>query len=162
MDSLLAVSEQTLSQVAGIRVPWEKRQNFGFYLAAPDFDYVDVTEIDRLEGALTYHNFAAIRPVREFGQLDQSSSEADRVETFGKDRSAIDESAGLIAVTIANDPGTLLELGYAAARSKPTAVYDPFGVANNLWLSLLPNHVSRNVDETITWAFAVASSILSR
>jgi nucleoside 2-deoxyribosyltransferase len=118
----------------GVRVPWNERRNYPIYIAAPDFDYVDVKIIDDLESDLNYHNFVAHRPVRENGQVNEAMHYSEKMAVFSKDMELLSNCSIMIAVLLYNDQGTLVEIGNYQAAGKPIILYDPYKIANNMFL----------------------------
>lgn len=148
-----------LIKMEGISLHWEQRKKINIYIAAPDFDFVDTNAIDSLVGALEYHNFSARRPIKENGQMEKEASKSRKQELFNKDMILLDECSILVAVLLYNDPGTLIEIGLAAARNIPTIVYDPYSIATNCMLTELPCLVSSDLDQIITEVFIKGSKI---
>ena len=159
VSRILKVKVKELALIEGISLPWENRANINIYIAAPDFDFVDVYHIDQLYNALKYHNFSPRRPVRENGQMDKEATKAERQEIFTKDMTILSNCSMLIAVLLYNDPGTLIEIGLSAAKNIPTLVYDPYKIATNCMLTELPNLVSSSLDEIIAEIFIKAAKI---
>ncbi|MEJ8818562.1 nucleoside 2-deoxyribosyltransferase [Lacibacter sp. H407] len=142
----------------GVYLPWDDRQEINIYIAAPDFDYVDTSFIDKLATALEYHNFRARRPVRENGQLNSNSSNKDKLNIFKKDMLLLDHCNILIAVLLFDDPGTLIEIGLAAGAKIPVIVYDPFKIAANCVLTSLPRLVTNDLDMVISEVFIISKN----
>lgn len=156
---ILQFNLQKLIQIKGISLPWEIRKKLNIYIAAPDFDFVDTSPIDRLVNSLQYHNFNPRRPIRENGQMENGATKARRQELFNKDMILLDECSILIAVLLYNDPGTLIEIGYAAARGIPVIVFDPYKEAANCMLTELPILVSHDLDEIVAEVFIQSSNL---
>ena len=150
---VFALSPQDLSLSPGIRLPWEERATMSVYIAAPDFAGRDVTNIDAVEGALKYHNFRARRPIREVGQLPDGATEADRARACDADLAIIESSSAVVGVYEDDDPGTLVEIGFAAARGIPTLLFDPKHRAQNAMLTGVVNRVVHSLDELILEVF---------
>ena len=142
-------------------LPWEAREKINIYIAAPDFDYVNRTYIELLTESLKYHNFKPRRPVQENGQMEFDAESSRREEIYNKDMTLLSECQLLIAVLINNDPGTLIEIGLAAAKSMGTFVYDPYNQATNCILTQLPHFISNDLDELIAEVFIFASKLNS-
>lgn len=145
IDELIALPSTSL--------PWENRKNLHIYIAAPDFDFNNTEEIDKLESVLRYHNFTPHRPIKENGQMEENASKERRQELFTKDLELFDLCFLVIAVLLYDDPGTFIEIGYAKAKGLPVIVFDPFNVADNCMLTELPDLVSNDLDEIITEVF---------
>lgn len=141
----------------GCVFPWEERKKHSIYIAAPDFDYVDTSKINELEESLKYHNFRPRRPVLEIGQLSFDSTRSEKFETYRKDIELLNECSLLIVVYLNEDPGTMIELGYAKAKGIPCFVYDPYNKAYNNMLTQLPELLSANLDEIISETFNTLS-----
>ncbi|MFH1042597.1 MAG: nucleoside 2-deoxyribosyltransferase [bacterium] len=152
--------EKIINAHVGISLPWEKRSEIHIYLAAPDFSYVDTQIIDFVYNSLKYHNFNPHRPIKENGEINNQSSEIDKLTIFDKDLDLINKCNLLLAVLIFNDPGTLIEIGYAKALNKSVIVYDPNNIAQNNMLKFLPDLVSVDFDEIITKIFELTGEKL--
>jgi nucleoside 2-deoxyribosyltransferase len=61
-----------------------------------------------------------------------------------------------------NDPGTLIEIGVAAAKGMPTIVFDPLNEATNCMLTELPTLVTNDLDEVITEIFVQSANLKVR
>lgn len=130
------------------------------YIAAPDFDYMDTTHIDTVAKSLTYHNFTPRLPVRENGQMGDDDSIERKKGLFDADMAILGQCQLLLAVMLNNDPGTLIEIGLAAAKGIPVLVYDPHRIAKNLMLTELPALVSSDLDEIVAKVFDLASRLV--
>lgn len=149
----LACKAEDLISLGGVSLPWERRKNINIYIAAPDFDFIDVRPIDNLVASLSYHNFNPRRPIHENGQMEKKASITRRQELYAKDMALLAQCSVLVAVLLYNDPGTLIEIGLAAAKGMPTIVYDPYQIAENCMLTELPTLVSMDLDEVISEVF---------
>lgn len=149
----LGISDEELSGLQGVSLPWERRSQHQIYIAAPDFDYMDRRHIDGLVACLRYHNFSPRLPVRENGQANESMSRADRQRLFDGDVTLLRQCSLLIAVTAFEDPGTHIEIGLAHAWGIPVIVYDPYARARNVMLTELPELVSSSLDRIVTATF---------
>ncbi|WP_433777923.1 nucleoside 2-deoxyribosyltransferase [Flavobacterium anhuiense] len=156
---ILSSKISDLITMEGVSLNWEKREKINIYIAAPDFDFVNTNEIDRLVNALEYHNFKPRRPIKENGQMEKEASKSRRQELFSKDMILLDDCSILVAVLLYNDPGTLIEIGLSAAKNIPTIVYDPYSIATNCMLTELPCLVSSDLDEIISEVFIKGSKI---
>lgn len=156
-ERILKMKIEDLMSLGGCILPWENRKNINIYIAAPDFDYVDTSKIDQLVDALNYHNFKPRCPIRENGQLTFESKKEERIEAFSKDLKLINHCNLLIVVYINDDPGTMIELGFAKALGKPCLVYDPYKKAYNCMLTEIPNLITSNLDEIISEVFNLSS-----
>ena len=157
----LALSQHDLSLSPGIRLPWEDRATMSVYIAAPDFAGRDVANIDAVEGALKYHNFRPRRPVQEIGQLPDGATEADRATVCDADLAIIESSSALVGVYDGDDPGTLVEVGFAAGRGIPTLLFDPSHRARNPMLTGIVNRVTHTLDELILEIFRILGTRLA-
>lgn len=161
VQQTLSLTALEVSNLGGAFLPWEIRRDISIYIAAPDFDYVDRTEIDRVASSLKYHNFRPRLPVRENGQACTDLPKKDRKKMCIADRELIEECAILIAVIINQDPGTHIEIGYAAAKQMPVIVYDPHFFAQNLMLTELPDAVVHSASDLMQVVFEMAAKINS-
>jgi nucleoside 2-deoxyribosyltransferase len=155
----LSMSPEIISQLKGISLPWEDRPQHPVYIAAPDFDYLDRTPIDRVVESLRYHNFVPRLPVRENGQMGLSASRSQKQQLCEADLRLLNECSMVVAVLLENDPGTLIEIGIAVERGIPVVVYDPYEKAENLMLTELPSLVSSSLDLIISKVFKHISEL---
>lgn len=153
----LMIPADEIVALNGLRVPWERRSLFTVYLAAPDFEGVDRRPIERVIEALQYHNFSVRCPVRENGLVRPTDPAPRRLDVFQKDLSLLAGCRMVLAVLPYDDPGTLIEIGWAAAREIPVIVYDPYRRAENLMLTELPDLVSSDLDHLIVRVFEIAA-----
>ena len=142
-----------LKSSKGCFLPWEVRQNCHIYIAAPDFDFVDIRLIDSICASLTYHNYVPHRPIKENGQMSNRAEKKERAMLFSADMALFENCNMLIAILLYNDPGTLIEIGLAAQRGIPTLVYDPYRKADNCMLTELPTLVSSDMDTILSKVF---------
>lgn len=154
---LLQVSSEDLAKMGGVFLPWEARDKIHLYIAAPDFDHIDTGPIDVLVECLRYHNFYPRRPILENGQMEDGASKERRQYLFGKDIEMLSDCSIMIAVLLYNDPGTLIEIGLASAKSIPVIVFDPYLLAKNCMLTELPDLVTDNLDEVISEVFKIGA-----
>lgn len=150
---VLKISIEDLISLGGCHLPWEERPICNIYIAAPDFDFVDVRPVDILVNSLSYHNFSSHRPIQENGQMSSDATFDEKQSLFMKDMYLLEKCDMLIAVLLYNDPGTLIEIGIAAERKIPTIVYDPYKIAKNCMLTQLPKLVSSDLDEIMSQVF---------
>lgn len=160
VNNILRSDIKDLVSMGGTILPWEKRRNIQIYIAAPDFDFVDTSLVDKVAESLTYHNFSPRRPVKEHGQMQKNADKARRQELFSKDIELLNNCSILIAVLLYNDPGTLIEIGMASSKGIPTIVYDPFNTATNCMLTETPALISSDLDEIISEVFIIGSKIV--
>jgi nucleoside 2-deoxyribosyltransferase len=150
-----------MTGLKGISVPWENRSSINIYIAAPDFDFLDTTEIDIVCQNLKYHNFSPRRPIRENGFMEKDASVSRRQELFVKDMSLLNNCSILLAILLNNDPGTLIEIGIAAEKGIPVIVYDPYKIANNCMLTQIPDFLSSDKDEILCEIFIKSDRLLN-
>src|SRR5205085_11772199 len=131
-----------LVKMPDVFLPWELRQTLNIYIAAPDFTFINTSHIDELENALRYHNFVPHRPIKENGQMEENASKQRKQELVTNDLELMDQCFLMIAVLLYDDPGTLIEIGFAKAKEIPVIVYDPYKSATNCMLTELPDLVS--------------------
>jgi sugar/nucleoside kinase (ribokinase family)/nucleoside 2-deoxyribosyltransferase len=89
------------------------------YLAGPWFTAGEALLIDELEATLENLGLDVVSPRRDIGVLTADASAADILEVGRTDFATLDECDVLVAVLDGNDPGTLIEVGYAAKAKKP-------------------------------------------
>jgi nucleoside 2-deoxyribosyltransferase len=155
----LSIPPKIISKLKGISLPWENRPLHQIYIAAPDFDYIDRTQIDRVVESLRYHNFVPRLPVREHGQMGIGASQTRKRQLCEADLRLLDECGMVVGILLDNDPGTLIEIGIAVERGMPVVVYDPYGKAENLMLTELPSLVSSNLDLIVSRVFKHISEL---
>jgi nucleoside 2-deoxyribosyltransferase len=158
-EKLLKISADEIVKLKGVSVPWEKRPSFQIYIAAPDFDFVDQSDINKLIDSLRYHNFTPRAPVREFGQMPENATREKKQYFYDSDVHLLYGCQMLIAVLLYDDPGTLVEIGLALGAGIPVAIYDPYKKASNPMLTQSANLISSNLDEIIGQVFMVASRL---
>lgn len=137
----------------GIRLPWDIRSEKNIYIAAPDFPDVNTVKIDHLVNCLQYHNFKTRRPVQENGLATPDMSVKDEQAMYRKDIDLLYECDILIAVLLYNDPGMLVELGMFKQMMKPTILYDPYSICDNLFVKQTPDYMCKTVEEVISSVF---------
>lgn len=150
---VLNTNIEDILSMGGCILPWENRPLFNIYIAAPDFDYIDRKQIDLLANSLSYHNFSPRRPVQENGQLSFESTKEEKALAYSSDIELLKKCKLLIVVYLYEDPGTLIELGFASALGIPCLVYDPYNKANNCILTEIPNIISNDLDTIISEVF---------
>jgi nucleoside 2-deoxyribosyltransferase len=155
------VSMNILTELKGITLPWESRLEHNIYIAAPDFPDVDTRYIDELEKALRYHNFNPRLPIRENGLVLDSEDIKCINEVYYKDLNLLRDCSLLIAVLLYNDPGTLVELGMFAQTAKPTILFDPYKIADNLFLRKTANYICTTINEVIDKTFICIGRIMN-
>lgn len=121
----LALSVDQMRSLGGTVLPWHARPAFQIYFAAPDFSYVDRTDLEEALRALAYHNFRVRRPVQENGELNPQSSMHEMRGAYLGDLGLLEECDLVFALPLERDPGTLVEIGLALALKKPVITYDP-------------------------------------
>lgn len=160
VSRIISTKIDELVKLPGVVLPWEDRLSINIYIAAPDFDFVDKTHIDRLFNNLVYHNFSPKRPIQENGQMPANASKAERQTIFSNDMILLNQCDILIAVLVYNDPGTLIEIGIASAMGMPVIVYDPNNIADNCMLTELPQLVTNDLDMIISEVFIQSKDLL--
>ncbi|MDP1622740.1 MAG: nucleoside 2-deoxyribosyltransferase [Bacteroidales bacterium] len=150
-----------LIQLKGVYLPWESRDKINIYIAAPDFDFMNRAHIEQMVKCLEYHNFKPRRPIIENGQMEADANIARRQDLFTKDIKLLGECQLLVAVLLNDDPGTLVEIGFASAKGMPTIVYDPYKHANNCMLTQLPTLLSSDLDEVISEVFIQSAKLFT-
>ena len=128
------LSRSYFLQLDGIRISWFERKKYPIYIAAPDFNYIDTEIIDILEQSLRYHNFLPVRPIKENGQVSETTTAAEEDVIFLKDIKLLDDCKIMIAVLLYNDQGTLTEIGKYHEAGKPIVLFDPYKKLNNMFL----------------------------
>lgn len=152
-DRVRNLGPDELMSLSGVNLPWENRSSRDVYIAAPDFDYKDRSIINNVVDCLKYNNFTPRLPIRENGQMGLEASEDRKEKLFEADLTLISDCALILAIYIENDPGTLIEIGFAKAIGKPVFVYDPYKCAENLMLTQLPDIISSDLDYIISKVF---------
>jgi nucleoside 2-deoxyribosyltransferase len=159
VQRILASPIGQLKGMQGVYLPWELRPSIHIYIAAPDFSFVNTGPIDVLEKSLRYHNFTPRRPIKENGEMESGAGKARRQELVTKDMLILHECRLLVGVLLYDDPGTYMEIGYAAAKDIPTIVFDPCARATNCMLTELPTLLSNDMDEIIAEIFIQAAKL---
>lgn len=144
----------------GVRVPWNSRDNYPIYMAAPDFDYVDTEKLDILDSSLRYHNFRPRRPIKENGQASKGIDISEELAIFAKDMELLSECKMMIATLLYNDQGTLVEIGYYQAKGKPVILYDPYKKLDNLFLKNSCVHYCNELSQVIEAVFIEMSRMV--
>lgn len=137
----------------GVRIPWETRQKYTIYIAAPDFPNVDISPLDMLCSALAYHNFRGYRPIQENGLYTAETAPGEALRIYNSDRGALERAAVVVAVPLTSDPGTFAELGYAAAAGIPSILWDVKRVPENLFAWRCASRVCMTIAEVIDAIF---------
>jgi sugar/nucleoside kinase (ribokinase family) len=150
------VRPEDVAGMRGVALAWEDRAACNIYVAGPDFRRVDTSPIKRLASALAYHNFTPRLPVQEVGELPREASPERRAEVYRADLAILDGCAMVVGVLLFDDPGTLVEIGMALERGMPVIVYDPYGIAENPFVTEGVRLVSGDLDEIIVCVFEEA------
>jgi len=140
---------EELKDLKGIRLPWQNRKNIDIYLAAPDFPDVNTQLLGDLYDCLLYHNFNPHLPIKENGLSSCVLSQEEELELYQKDVLLLDKCKLLIAVLLYNDPGTLVELGMFRAAKKPTIIFDPYNLCQNMFVKHTPNYLCKTISDVI-------------
>ncbi len=154
-DALLDLP--TLKALSGTSLPWHERPKHSIYLAAPDFSYIAKPEIELAVEALEYHNFRLRRPVREVGELPKTATLAELQSAFARDIDLLKDCSAVLAIPLDRDPGTLVEVGWAQALSKPVVIFDPRRENNNTMVVAGSTAYSHDLDECLNELFQVLS-----
>ncbi len=155
----LSLSVKQMRGLGGTRLPWQARQKFSIYFAAPDFSYVDRTHIDAALAVLRYHNFHVRRPIQENGELDKSSLMNELQVTYQKDVTLLEECDVVFAVPFERDPGTLIEVGMALAAKKPVITFDPVEENTNTMVIAGSSTYSSDLDTCLNGLFDAMSKL---
>lgn len=142
-----------ISSLNGVRVSWDSRPTINIYIAAPDFPTVDTRIINAVQSSLKYHNFSPRLPIRENGLYLDSMTKKEELALFFKDFELLSSCDLLIAVILINDPGTYVELGIFKQMGKPTIVYDPFGMCQNMFAKNTADYFCTNLSEVVNATF---------
>lgn len=153
VSSVFKIPIGTLTGFEGCFLPWESRQKGNIYIAAPDFDFLDTTPVNKLCESLEYHHFKPRRPIKEIGQMAAGADKQERQRLYHGDMAILSQCNMLVAVLLNNDPGTLIEIGMAVQKGMPTIVYDPYGIAYNCMLTESPTLLSNDMDEVLAKVF---------
>lgn len=148
MEPFLNLVEE-LEEFTGICLPWDIRRDKHIYIAAPDFPDVDTSLLDTVEACLKYHNFTPHRPIQENGLCTPDKTQEEQLRIYNDDIMLLEKCDLLVAVLLYNDPGTLVEVGWMAAKGRPTILFDPNFLATNLFLKHTVNAVCHNLGELI-------------
>jgi len=127
------------------------------YLAGPWFTSGEAMVISELEASLENLGVTVISPRRDIGQLSADSSAQEILAVGERDYAAIESSDMLVAVLDGDDPGTLMEVGFAARAgipiaalvSHPDAVAQPMRAAAGVRVA---RSIPALLDEVTAWA----------
>lgn len=159
VNDWIKIEENQISTIKGTILPWEIRNNFKIYIAAPDFSSIDTRAIDNLSECLKYHNFKPFRPIKENGEISESMLAKDKRKIVRKDLNHLDSASIVIAVLLYNDPGTICEVGYAYSKGIPVLLYDPYSLAKNEMFKLMCKDISDDLEIIITNSFSYLGRI---
>ncbi|GIO61582.1 nucleoside 2-deoxyribosyltransferase [Paenibacillus cineris] len=152
-------SDNEISELKGTEIHWEERSGHHIYIAAPDFPDVDVSWIQKLYESLKYHNFTPHRPVIENGLITGGEPDYQQLEAYNNDLLLLEDCSILVAVLLNDDPGTYVEIGWMAAKGKPTILFDPYRLAKNLFLRKTVNKICYSLGEVIDTVYDYASGV---
>jgi nucleoside 2-deoxyribosyltransferase len=156
-DARLTLEE--MKDLGGTTLPWEERQRFQIYLAAPDFANTDRRAIERAVSSLSYHNFKVRRPVQENGELPAGSDSIALDGVYRKDVELLEQCKLVFAVPTGRDPGTIVEIGLAIAGRIPVVVYDPGKECANTMVIGGSDHYSDDLDSCLNAVFTLLSKV---
>lgn len=139
----------------GYSIEWEKRKSINIYLAGPDFPDVDTTYINLINNALLNHNFQPRLPIRENGLYLKSMSKDRELTMYYNDRKLMEECDMIVGVLIFNDPGTLVEVGMFCQMNKPSIIFDPNSVCDNMFVLNSVNCYCKTIEEVINAVFKI-------
>lgn len=91
---------------------------YDFYVAGPFFNDAQVASMERIEAVLDRHGKSMFKP-----RFASDINEVGPQGCFADDVDAIRHADAVIANLIADDPGTMFEIGYAYALGKPVYAY---------------------------------------
>jgi sugar/nucleoside kinase (ribokinase family)/nucleoside 2-deoxyribosyltransferase len=95
-------------------------ESLSVYLAGPWFSVAESMLVSELERALSNLGLAVVSPRRDIGELGPQSTDKEILEVGHRDFKAIDQCHLMVALLDGDDPGTLIEVGYAANAQIPT------------------------------------------
>ena len=78
--------------------------------------------------------------------MNDSIERSDELNIFSEDVKALEHSSLMIAVLLYDDPGTLVEIGYFFKSNKPIVLFDPYGIARNMFLRNSVNDICYNLE----------------
>jgi len=148
VQAVLGNLEQMIG-LEGVRLSWEERKIINIYIAAPDFPDINTLLLDELSESLRYHNFNPRLPIRENGIVRETMTPEEKLQIFRNDLDLLSTCHLLIAVLLINDAGTLVELGMFAQSGKPTIVFDPYNICQNMFVTHTPNYFCKTIGEVI-------------
>ena len=137
----------------GTRLSWDERKDKNIYIAAPDFPHINTDILDKLVDCLNYHNFVARLPIKENGLVNETTSLDVELRIYQKDIELLSICDLLIAVLLFNDPGTLVELGMFQQSGKPTIIFDPYNICDNMFVKNTPNFMCKTIGQVIDATF---------
>ena len=132
-------------------------ENRVVYLAGPWFSTAESMLVYEFERALGNLGMAVVSPRRDIGELGPQSTDTEVFDVGRRDYEAIDSCDLMVALLDGNDPGTLIEVGYAAKAqiptialvSRPDAVAQPMRTAARV---VVADTVQGLLNEVTTWA----------
>jgi nucleoside 2-deoxyribosyltransferase len=157
VERTMKIPSAEVVKLRGVSLPWELRQKCHIYIAAPDFQAVNISQLERIVECLKYHNFVPRRPVLENGEITEKSNTNERSATALADIKLLGKCQILLAVLLYDDPGTYIEMGMAHEKGMPVIVYAPNRITSNLLTDELPILISSDLDEVITEVFKQAA-----
>lgn len=127
------------------------------YLAGPWFSAAESMLVSELESALGNLGMTVVSPRRDIGELSPGAATAEILAIGQRDFQAIDSCDLMVALLDGDDPGTLIEVGYAARAktpivalaSRPDAVPQPMRVAAGVVVAKTVNGL---LSEVTAWA----------
>jgi sugar/nucleoside kinase (ribokinase family)/nucleoside 2-deoxyribosyltransferase len=127
------------------------------YLAGPFFTEAEARLVGDLEAALDHMGLSVISPRREIGELAAAPTEAEVLQVGRDDLDWIRRCDLIVAILDGDDPGTLMEVGFAAEagievialRSTTDAVPQPIREALDIHLE---QSVAALIEAITEWA----------
>jgi len=159
-DQALSIDEIQL--LGGVKFPWHERPKFQIYLAAPDFTYIDTSEIEYAVASLEYHNFRVRRPVQENGEVEVGTPHEQMHRFYQEDVNLLEECDLVFAIPLGRDPGTLVELGMGISSGLPVVTFDPHNENQNTMVVCGSATYSNDLDACINGVFECFSKKLEQ
>ena len=115
--NLVPLTRQLIDGANTIAVPEKKMSDLGgVYLAAPFFNAIDLTAVDEIRTLFHENGIRVFSPYHDVGIGDSQ-------HVYERDIEGIKNSGIVFANVCGFDPGTVYEIGYAAAIGKPVVAY---------------------------------------
>lgn len=157
VESLLVLKDYIPLMSNGTRVPFILRKDIHIYVAGPDFNNSQhKIYFDKIQEILAYHNFSGHLPIRENGEGEGKSKEAQS-KMYKKDIALLDKCQIMIACGFENDSGTMTEIGYFKAQNKPIILFDPTKDVTNMFVRHTVGKIVHTLDDLLDTIYRLSA-----